>query len=196
MIKIAGVVATLGKTSIHFEDINIKENKVTFIKGRNGSGKTTLMRSIAGLIPYSGTIEIDGAVTYNNQEPVLFRRTVRENIYYPLKVRGLELSTFDEQILTYAKILHLVALLDKDATKLSSGEKMKVSIIRAIIFRPKYVLLDEPTTHLDFESIIELINLIKTLKSDLTFIIVSHNKQFIDALEEEVIVLGEKNVYR
>lgn len=195
MIDISNVLVELKGTKLSFDDITFGDKRVTFLKGRNGSGKTTLMKVIGGLIPFTGSVKLQGSVTYNNQEPVLFRRSVLQNIQYPLQVRGLVLEDYYDEIITYATMLHIDHLMDKDATQLSSGEKMKVSIIRSIIFKPNYVLLDEPTTHLDFESILELIQLIKTLQNELSFIIVSHNKQFIDALEQDAILLGGNHVY-
>ena len=72
---------------------------------------------------------------------------------------------------------------------------MKVSIVRSLIFNPDIVLLDEPTTHLDLESIDELTILIKELKNKITFIIVSHNQKFIDDLLDEEYHLGGNYVF-
>jgi len=73
---------------------------------------------------------------------------------------------------------------------------MKVSIIRSIIFNPDVVLLDEPTTHLDLESIEELIVLLENLKHKMSLIVVSHNKSFMDDLKDEEYNLGGNHVYR
>ena len=71
---------------------------------------------------------------------------------------------------------------------------MKVTILRSIIFNPDYVLLDEPTTHLDVESIDALTDLIHKLKNKITFIIVSHNQTFMENLKDDEIKLGDSNV--
>ncbi|MFK5883492.1 MAG: ATP-binding cassette domain-containing protein, partial [Candidatus Izemoplasma sp.] len=87
-------------------------------------------------------------------------------------------------------------LLKKNAKNLSSGEKMKVSIIRAIIFKPDTVLLDEPTSYLDVDSIHQLKRIINDLKSSINFIIVSHNEAFYNELVDGSLTLGGQYVYR
>jgi len=190
MIEINNVVVKYKTLTFNFDNIHFKEHKVSIVSGRNGTGKTTLLKSIASLIDYEGNIKINGEVTYNAQEAVLFNRSAYENIVYPLRIRNLDLADYEEKIQEYCKALNIEHLLDKNALKLSSGEKMKVSILRSIIFCPKVVLLDEPTTHLDLESISELAILIKKLKEKITFIIVSHNKTFIEELIDEEYHLG------
>ena len=192
MIEINKLVVKYKTITFNFEDYHFQKNQVSVISGRNGAGKTTLLKAIASLIEYEGTVKINGEITYNSQEPIIFNRSVFENIVYPLRIRKLDVSRYQEKLMEYAKLLSIDHLLNKNALKLSSGEKMKVSIIRSIIFNPKIVLLDEPTTHLDLESINELIKLIKELKDKITFIIVSHNKAFIEELIDQEYYLGGK----
>lgn len=196
MIEINNVKIDYKSIKMSFDNILIEENKTTVIEGKNGSGKTTLLKAISGLIPFTGSITVDGDVTYNSQEPIIFDRSVFENIIYPLRIRKLDIDEFIDEINSYASMLEISHLLKENGKNLSSGEKMKVAIIRAIIFKPKYVLLDEPTTHLDIESIDALINLIRKLKTKITFVIVSHNKQFITELYDKKIKLGGNHVHR
>ncbi len=192
MIDVKDLVVKYKTVTFKFEDYHFKKNIISVISGRNGAGKTTLLKAIAGLLEYEGEIKVNGVITYNSQEAIIFNRSVYENIVYPLKIRKLDPQGYQEKIMEYAKALSIDQLLNKNALKLSSGEKMKVSIIRSIIFKPEIVLLDEPTTHLDLESINELTNLIKKLKKAITFIIVSHNKAFIEELIDEEYYLGGK----
>lgn len=194
MIEIKDLKVKLKNIEFNFDDFKFEKNKITVISGRNGAGKTTLLRVFASFLEYEGSLKINAEVTYNSQEPVIFNRTVYSNIAYPLKVRKLDISLYHDKIIEYAKLLDIEHLLENNALKLSSGEKMKVSIIRSIIFNPDIVLLDEPTTHLDLESITELTNLIKKLKNKITFIIVSHNKTFVDDLKDVEYKVGGKNV--
>lgn len=196
MISTKNVKVNFKTLQIDFEDYTFSKNRISVIIGRNGTGKTTFLKALASLIPYEGEVLVDGTITYNSQEPVLFNRSVYDNIVYPLKIRQKDISKYSETITEYAKVLHIEHLLNNNALKLSSGEKMKVSIIRSIIFHPDAVILDEPTTHLDLESIEELILLIKKLKKDITFIIVSHNKSFIDKLADDYYTIGGSYVYR
>ncbi len=194
MIEIRDLKVKMKNLEFIFEDFKFEKGKVTVISGRNGAGKTTLLRVFASFLDYEGSLKINAEVTYNSQEPVIFNRTAYCNIAYPLKVRKLDISLYHDKIIEYAKLLDIEHLLENNALKLSSGEKMKVSIIRSIIFNPDIVLLDEPTTHLDLESITELTHLIKKLKNKITFIIVSHNKSFVDDLKDVEYKVGGKNV--
>ena len=194
MIEIKNLTVDLKTIRLSFNDFTFKKNIITIVSGKNGSGKTTLFKAMAGLLDYQGTLKVNGEITYNSQETVIFNRTVYENIAYPLKIRKLDLLEYDDKIWEYCKILEIYHLMNNNALKLSSGEKMKVSIIRSIIFNPDIVLLDEPTTHLDLDSINELAILITKLKKDITFIIVSHNKTFIDALMDVEYKIGGNHV--
>lgn len=194
MIEIKDLRVKMKDLEFIFEDYRFEKNKITVISGRNGAGKTTLLRVFASFLEYEGSLKLNAEVTYNSQEPVIFNRSAYNNICYPLKVRKLDISLYHDKIIEYSKLLDIEHLLNNNALKLSSGEKMKVSIIRSIIFDPDIVLLDEPTTHLDLESITELTNLIKNLKNKITFIIVSHNKSFIEDLAEVEYRVGGKNV--
>ena len=194
MIEIKNLKVKMKSLEFVFEDFRFEKGKITVISGKNGAGKTTLLRVFASLLEYEGSLKINANVTYNSQEPVIFNRTAYCNIAYPLKIRKLDIAEYHDKIIEYSKLLDIEHLLDNNALKLSSGEKMKVSIIRSIIFNPDIVLLDEPTTHLDLESISELTQLIKKLKDKITFIIVTHNFTFMEDLVDVEYKVGGKNV--
>lgn len=190
MIDIKNLKVAYPELTIQFNDVSIKENSITFIKGPNGSGKTTLLKSLSNLIKYEGTVIGNGDITYNSPKPVLFNMTVLENITYPLKIRKLDIEKYMATIHDFADKLDLTPLLQKNAHKLSDGEQKKTSILRSVIFDPKILLLDEPTISLDVESIEELTILLKELKKKMTIIIVSHDRSFIEELHDHVIELG------
>ena len=190
MIEIKGLSVKYQSLELKYDNYSFEKHRISVVSGRNGTGKTTLLKAIASLIEYSGDVNVKGVITYNSQEAVLFDRSAYENIIYPLKIRKLDVSLYQETINDYCEVLDIKHLLDKNALKLSSGEKMKISIVRSLIFNPDIVLLDEPTTHLDLESINELSLLLRKLRKNITFIIVSHNKTFIDELKDEEYCLG------
>lgn len=87
-------------------------------------------------------------------------------------------------------------LLEQLGPTLSAGDQMKVAILRSIIFNPDVVLLDEPTTNLDIDSIHALTTLIQSIRQDITFLIVSHNESFQHSFVHDVYQVGEANVQR
>jgi energy-coupling factor transporter ATP-binding protein EcfA2 len=190
MINTKNVKVVYPELTIKFDDVTIKENLITFIKGPNGSGKTTLLKSLSNLLEYEGEIVGNNDITYNSPKPVLFNMTVLENITYPLRIRKLNIESYMPRINNYVEKLNLTPLLQKNAHKLSDGEQKKTSILRSIIFGPKILLLDEPTTSLDVESIEELTILLKELREEMTIIIVSHDRSFIEELHDDVVELG------
>lgn len=196
MIKFKNLKVSYNTIVFHYKNGNFNKNEITFVTGKNGHGKTTLLKALASLIDSSGDYNSNKNITYNSQVPVIFNRSVKENILYPIKIRKLNPMDFEETIKKYSKLLEIEHLLQYNASKLSSGEKMKTSIIRSLIYNPDIVLLDEPTTHLDLDSIHALKKLIQSLKSKITFIIVSHNESFMKDLIDNEYKVGEENVSR
>jgi NitT/TauT family transport system ATP-binding protein len=127
--------------------------------GPSGCGKSTLLRLIAGLTPLStGSLTVDGRspddaaadLAFVFQEPTLLPwLTVGANIDLPLSLRGVAPS---ERIATQRRVLELVRLAEKAGAyprQLSGGQKMRVSLARALALSPKILLLDEPFGALD-----------------------------------------------
>ena len=131
----------------------------------HGSGKSTILKLIANLIsPSSGTIFYHGSeiqkldpikyrrqVMYCFQQPVLFGKTVKDNLSFPYQIRNKEVDLV--RLDSLLKIVDLPAeFLNKEINSLSGGEKQRVALIRSIVFLPKVLLLDEVTTGLDGKS--------------------------------------------
>ncbi|MCH2075262.1 MAG: ATP-binding cassette domain-containing protein [Rhodobacteraceae bacterium] len=122
---------------------------VTVLMGPNGAGKTTLLKLLHGLErPRSGAVVWDGVApdeqAFVFQRPVLLRRSARENLLLPLKLRGLPGDGAE-----IALELELTDLLDQHAPRLSGGEAQRLALGRALITDPKVIFLDEPAANLD-----------------------------------------------
>lgn len=185
---------------IIFQNFNstFASGKITGLVGDNGVGKSTLLRLIAGLdLDYTGHIYYDGQslhkalyqqMTMVFQTPYLLKRSVYENIAYPLKLRhrsSAEIKTKTTAMIERFGIEHLA---QQYAHKLSGGESQKVALARALIFEPDLVLLDEPMSGIDAVSVSFMEQMIREYVQQYqkTVIMITHNarqaKELCDAL--------------
>lgn len=186
--------------------LNIEKEKVTGITGPNGCGKTTLLNIIGGLDKeFLGEVFYDNnkfskkvkqAITIVFQKPYLLKRTVYENIEYPLKLRNMNKKESKTKVLDVMKKLEITDLMDKKGNKLSGGESQKVALARALVFNPKLLLLDEPTSNIDPEYIVTMENAITqfNLENKSTIIIVTHNIQQSERLCHVVINMNRGKI--
>lgn len=191
---------------LNIDKLNIKTKKITGITGPNGCGKSTLLNIIArfdenylGDVTYEGKEmdkEIYSDITMITQKPYLFKRSVFENVSYPLKVRKVDKNEIKEKVEDILTKLDISNLRDKQADKLSGGESQKVSLARGLVFKPKLMLLDEPTSNIDPESIkvMEKQILEYNEKENGTVVIVTHNLEQAERLCDEVYYLEKGEV--
>lgn len=186
----------------------LNKNELTIIEGPSGSGKTTLLNIIGGLLkPSSGKILVNNKniIEMNDNEKAYYRNkvigfvfqsfylepnfTVYDNVEVPLIIAGIPKNERRKMILS---TLDSVGLLDKEkmiASKLSGGEKQRVSIARAIVNNPEIILADEPTGNLDSKNGDMIMSLLKRIsKEDKIVIVITHN-------DEQAIKYGD-NIYR
>lgn len=186
----------------------LNKNELTIIEGPTGSGKTTLLNIIGGLLkPSSGKILVNNKniIEMNDNEKAYYRNkvigfvfqsfylepnfTVYDNVEVPLIIAGIPKNERRKMILS---TLDSVGLLDKEkmiASKLSGGEKQRVSIARAIVNNPEIILADEPTGNLDSKNGDMIMSLLKRIsKEDKIVIVITHN-------DEQAIKYGDK-IYR
>lgn len=189
------------RTIFSIDDLIFEEGKIMGITGPNGAGKTTLLNIIGGIdSEYNGKVFYDGKkldneikrnMTYLFQKPYLFRRSVYENIIYPLKLRNYSNDDIDMLANNIMKNLEIEDLKDLKAHKLSGGESQKVALARALVFRPKLLLLDEPTSNIDPDSIkiLEREILKFNKETGATVIIITHNMKQTERMCNSVVYL-------
>jgi tungstate transport system ATP-binding protein len=152
-----------GREVLRGVNLAFPEGAISLLLGPNGAGKTTLLRLCAFLErPTRGQVMLEGEgaaersdrrrVTMVFQRPVLFARTVRANLAYPLKVRGLPRAERRERIAEALAVAGLEPLAHQQARRLSGGEAQRLALARAYAVRPEVLLLDEPSANLDPES--------------------------------------------
>ena len=182
----------------------------TGLVGPSGAGKTSLLEMIAGFRePDAGTIAIDGAVVadpgrgvsaparrrgigYVTQDDTLFpHRSVRGNVAFGGASEPADLPLVVSR-------LGIAALLDRSVRNLSGGEKRRVALARALLARPRLLLLDEPLTGLDPASRASVIAALRAVHDGFRTptIYVAHNREEILALCDDVLVLARGRVER
>lgn len=181
-------------------NLEIKQGEFLALAGLSGSGKTTLLRILAGLESANGTINIDNNLWLNDkfclasqkreigfvfQDYALFPNfSVLDNLLYVNK---------DKELANYLlKVTELEELKNRFPQTLSGGQKQRVSLCRALMNRPKILLMDEPLSALDSNMRTKLQNEILTLHKEFntTTIMVSHDPSEIYRLANRIVVLN------
>ncbi|WP_425341033.1 ABC transporter ATP-binding protein [Agrobacterium larrymoorei] len=194
-------------------DITLREGQTVGVVGESGSGKTTLGLALSRLISSKGRISFVGqsidAFSYSMMKPlrnrlqVVFqdpygslspRMSVGDIIAEGLKVHETSLS-YEERDRRVAKALEEVGL--DPATRwrypheFSGGQRQRIAIARAMVLKPRFVMLDEPTSALDMSVQAQVVDLLRDLQSkhDLAYLFISHDLKVVKALANEVIVM-------
>lgn len=184
------------------------EARTLALFGHSGAGKTSVLNAIAGLlVPRSGRIVLDGDVLLDTAAgihvPVAQRRlgivfqdgrlfphlNVRRNLLYGAPPRR---APRDVELDDVAGLLDLGGLLERSPTTLSGGERQRVAIGRALLSRPRALLLDEPLTGLHAEARAEVLEHLRRLKRErkMFTVLVTHHADEVAALADEVVCLS------
>ncbi len=157
-LRLSGaMVRRKGRTIVGPVDHQVSATGFTIVMGPNGAGKTTLLRMMHGMERLSA-----GSVTwqvperdarerqaYVFQTPVMMRRSVLDNVAYPLIVHGVRPKPARARAGAWLEQVGLSGLADRQATVLSGGERQKLALARALIRAPQILFLDEPCASLD-----------------------------------------------
>ncbi len=194
-MKITDLNVSAGGFSLSVPYADFTPGKIHGITGHNGSGKTILLKTIMGImIPEAGSIDYEGLtmqdVTLMSQRPYLLHGSVYENLVYPLKLRGIDPKTpeMSEEIDRLLGRVGLLPMKNQYARSLSSGERQKLSFLRAIIFKPKFIMMDETLSNMDPESEAQIISLIREIQDTepVTWLVVNHQLEQKQNLCDEV----------
>lgn len=197
-----------GKTvhAVHDFDLDIQDKEFLVLVGPSGCGKTTTLRMIAGLEEISsGQLYMDGMLvndipSQSRDIAMVFQNyalyphlTVRENLGFSLKLRGIQTSDMNKKVAEVADILRLRELLDRFPKQLSGGQAQRVAIGRAIVRNPKVFLFDEPLSNLDakmrVDMRVELSKLHKALNA--TIVYVTHDQVEAMTLADRIVVMNK-----
>lgn len=192
------------KLVLNIKSLEIESGKITGIVGENGAGKSTLLNILSGIDKdFTGEVyydnmklnkEIQRGITLVFQKPRLLNTLVYKNLIYPLKIRDIKKEDINLNVEKVLDLLDIQELKNKNAKKLSGGEMQKVAIARALVFNPKVLMLDEATSNIDIETrkTIERIIFDYNKREKNTIILISHDKEQIKALCDNVIVLDKQ----
>ena len=176
-----------GKPLLDDISLSIASRTITMVLGHNGAGKTLLLSALHGLItPQHGSISGPSRNRQKMvfQKPILLRRSARD--YFEFLCSGLDDSTVQD----WFQKAQLGPRMNTPARQLSGGESQKLALIGALASQPDLLFLDEPTAHLDFESIAFIETQITTArKSGTTIVMTSHNRTQAERLAENVIFM-------
>lgn len=176
-----------GNTVLNITELNIESGELFTVVGPSGAGKSTLLRILNFLeAPSSGDVKyysemhqlplpIDTRrkIGMLFQRPELLAASVRENVAYPLNLRGIK---DDARIDRALEKMALKSMSDSNAANLSGGELQRVALAMVLVFKPIVLLLDEPTANLDPYHVDLIEKTIKQLHDEgTTIVLVTHN---------------------
>lgn len=210
-VKLSGInkVYPNGAHAVRGVDMDIADGEFIVFVGPSGCGKSTLLRMIAGLESISeGTISIDSRVI-NDVTPadrdvaMVFQNyalyphmTVRGNMSYGLKNRGVSKPEIEQKVLEAARMLRIEDFLDRQPNQLSGGQRQRVAMGRAIVRNPKVFLFDEPLSNLDAKLRVQMRIEIKKLQRGMgvTSIYVTHDQTEAMTLADRLAVINNGQV--
>jgi len=198
-----------GLTALDGVSFALRRHASLGLLGPNGAGKTTLFNVIAGAVrPSEGRVLFDGrdvtsdatsarshagiARTFQITQPFV-SLTVRENVMVALTAAGLSMREAHSAAGEYVDFVGLRAKIDDAASGLSTGQRKRLELARALATRPKLLLLDEVTGGVDRPSIPGLVDTIRALHAErgLTLVVVEHHMDFLGALVDEALFLDQ-----
>lgn len=206
-LKAVSKVFSNGTMALHNMSLNIRHGEFVSLLGPSGCGKSTALRIIAGLgEPSSGSIdwptsEHDASgkalseISFVFQEPTLMPwATVFNNVWLPLRLKGISKSAASHRVLEALEMVGLESFIGSYPRELSGGMKMRVSIARALVTRPKLLLMDEPFAALDeitrFKLNNDLLHLWETF--GWTVVFVTHSVFESVYLSDRIVVMAAR----
>ena len=202
------------RTVLNISNLRIDKNRIYALLGPNGAGKTTLL-NILGFLerPTGGNIyfrskpvrfveselqALRRQVILVGQSPILFTTTVSKNLEFGLKVRKIAKR---DRIRVIEEALDLVGMrefMSAQAHRLSGGETQRVALARALALSPEIFLCDEPTSSVDAENQLIILNILKRINETkrMTILFTTHDRAQAEAIADQTIVLDKGRLIR
>lgn len=210
IIELRSLTKSYGdKTIINGLNLTINNGEFLTILGPSGCGKTTVLRLIAGLEdPNGGNIILDGQditdvpaerrfVNTVFQSYALFpHMTIFENVAFGLRMQKVPNAEIKPRVMEALRMVRLEEMADRKPNQLSGGQQQRIAIARAVVNKPKVLLLDESLSALDYKLRKEMQNELKALQRQLgiTFIFVTHDQEEALTMSDRIIVMNKGNI--
>ena len=210
LLSIQNLTHRFGDTEVLTNiNLDVKEGEFLTFLGPSGCGKTTTLRAIAGfLTPTEGRVLLDGEditglpphkrpVNMVFQQSTLFPHLdVGQNVAFGLEIAGVGKTERNDRVSEALRLVKLEGFERRRSTELSGGQRQRVNLARAIVNRPKVLLLDEPLSALDLKIRLDLEVELRRLHRELgaTFVYVTHDQREALALSDRIAVFNQGEI--
>ncbi|NJE29484.1 ABC transporter ATP-binding protein [Thermococcus sp. 18S1] len=209
MLRVENVwhVYETGREALKGVSFEMGEEIVALV-GPNGSGKTTLAKHLNGLLkPTRGRVTVDGMDTrehtvaelsmkvgyvFQNPEHMFFEENVFREVAFGPRNLGLSEEEIEERVRWALRAVNLEGYLERTPYSMSGGEKQRLAIACVLAMKPKYLILDEPTTGLDARSSSSVVDAVRKLRSEgHGILLITHDMDLVLELAERVLLLHD-----
>ena len=210
MIEVDGLHKSFGPVrAVRDVSFAAPDGRITGLLGPNGAGKSTTLRMISTVLaPDAGQVRVDGRVVATDDRDAKLamgvlphnagiypRLTARENVRYFGRLAGMAGAALEARIDELVEWLEMQEFADRQAKGFSQGQRTKVALARALVQRPRNVVLDEPTNGLDVMSTRAVRDLIRRLREQGKCVLFSsHVMQEVSALCDRIVVIAHGRV--
>lgn len=206
MIEISHLVKKYGNHyAVKDLSVTLREGKIYGFLGPNGAGKSTTMNIVTGyLAPTSGSVTVDGfdiakepekakkKIGYLPEIPPLYQEmTVEEYLKFAAELKKIPVKERRDAIEKSIRTAQLEQVKKRLIANLSKGYKQRVGLAQAVLGDPETIILDEPTVGLDPKQMIEIRELIRSLKKDHTVILSSHILSEVSAVCDQILIISK-----
>ena len=209
-IKAVQITKRFGEvTALKSVSLEIKQGELFFLLGGSGCGKTTLLRCIAGLETptegkvYFGEKDVTTLPTHKREAAMVFQSyalwphmTVGQNIAFGLEERKVEKKEIQRRVEEALAMVKLEGFAKRGIDQMSGGQQQRVSLARALVVRPKCLLLDEPLSNLDAQLRLEMRSEIRRIvkENNLTGVYVTHDQAEALSMADRMAVMDEGEI--
>ncbi len=209
MIEAKGLSKTFGENrAVNSVSFEIQRGEVVGLLGPNGAGKTTTMRMLTTYLPPDDgdatvvghsvreePIEVRRRIGYLPEaSPLYTEMTIKPYLHYMASARGMGGSERSRRVDEMVDLCGLGDVLDREIGQLSRGYRQRVGLAATLVHDPEFLILDEPTTGLDPNQIVEIRNLIRNVAENKTIILSTHILPEVEATCDRVIIIASGQV--